>query len=631
MRRLFTSFNFLLALSLVSLGYTAVSAKTIEKIEILGNRYVLDKEILDEIQSREGSRFDEALIVEDLKRIYNMGYFQKPGLEARPEENADGNIELSFVVQENPAVRQIEVFGNEVVSEVNAFDIFKDLQGKPENLPLLSQKIQELEGQYLQNGYIVARITDLKTNDDGVLQIYVDEGQLEEIVFKGNEKTKAGFLHHLIKNTSVDQAYNEKEFSRDFKRIKNTGYFSNVSRMVYPSETGNGYTLEITVQEKRNTSIGLGGGINSNAGLFGNLNLKVGNIRGQGETLSINGMLGSGIGANSAFNNTRLFRRGNLTQVGANYSIPYFRNSQYALRLYSSFLNGPNYLVDLTEQMNARAGFAFSRRLDSNNQISLATSYNFMNLDERDDLDEDEPSYIDIISKNIRQETGVSKKASRRRARQIREKQLDDGQFISTRLSHSFVELDSNSKPRDGWRNNLAIEPAVSFGDMSSFTKLSTNTTRYFALPGDSTFLVNARTGYQVLGNTPQFNQFRLGGANGVRGYRQFSELGLGTEMAIGTTEIRSPIYNAIPYLKRNKYLKQVDFAVFADAGIVGGNEKINRFSERLNRALSVGFGLRVNLPLVGGLRVDLGFPLLEAISEDPTFMRLNFGAADRF
>ncbi len=118
---------------------------------------------------------------------------------------------------------------------------------------------------------------------------------------------------------------------------------------------------------------------------------------------------------------------------------------------------------------------------------------------------------------------------------------------------------------------------------------------------------------------------------NGVRGYRQFTDLGVGTKLLLSTAEVRSPLYNLIPVMKSNKFLSNVDFAFFADAGLVGGNSRLNRVSNRLGRAASVGFGLRLNLPLVGALRVDLGFPLIQALTKNSSFMRLNFGAADQY
>ncbi len=621
---------FILFASLIPAKAIFAPAK-INKVVIEGNRYLDQDEILAVLKSQPGMTFDKDLILEDLKNIYRLGYFDKTGLEARPEENSDGSIDIYFAVKENPPITDIEIYGNKTIGQIDSYASFSELIGKPENINILGQKIQALESQYLNQGYIVARVKDIDIDSKGTLKIFVDEGIIEEIVYSGNEKTKTGYLNHLMSNTERNQPYNEKSFSKDFKKLQGTGYYSNVSRSVTPAANGNGYLLEIKLQEKRNTSIGLGGGINSNAGLFGNLNLQVGNVHGQGETLSLNGMLGSGYGANSAFNNSQLFRRGNLTQVTARYNMPYLNNSDYSFGLFSTFSKGPNYLIDLSNQTNINAGFNVGKSLDDFNKLNYSAAYNFINIKDFN-LDPSEKSYIDIISKNIQDLYGVKNgDIARQEARKLRKKQLVSGQYISNKFSYSHVDLDNPSKPRDGWKTRLGVEPSLSFGSINSFTKFDGSVTKYSKLPWNSTFVMNARTGYELFGDIPQFTQFRLGGMNGVRGYKQFTDLGLGTKLALGTAELRSPLYNLIPAFKSNKFLNNVDFAFFADAGLIGGNSRLNDISKRLNQAASVGFGIRVNLPIVGALRVDLGFPLIQALSKNSGFMRLNFGAADQY
>lgn len=606
------------------------ATQKINRVIVEGNRYLSSDEILAVVKSQPGTTLNKDLILEDLKNIYRLGYFDKTGLEARPEENADGSIDIYFKVNENPPITDIEIYGTKAISDIDSYRIFSDLIGKPENINLLGQRIQLLEAQYLSQGYIVARVKDIDIESDGTLKIYVDEGLIQEIIYSGNDKTKKGYLDHLVTNTEINSPYNEKNFSKDFKKIQGTGYYSNVSRMVTPSADGNGYILEIKVQEKRSTNLGLGGGINSNAGLFGNVNLQVGNVRGQGETLSINGMLGSGFGANSAFNNSQLFKRGNLTQVTARYNMPYFRNSDYNVGIFSTFSKGPNYLVDLSDQLNLNAGISASKALDDYNRLSYTAAYNLINI-KNADLGADEKSYIDIISKHIKNQEGISLAAARKEAKSLRAAQLVNGQYLSNKFNYSHVDLDSTTKPRDGWKSRFGIEPALAFGDITSFTKLDSSVTRYSKLPWNSTFILNARSGYQLFGDIPQFTQYRLGGMNGVRGYRQLSDLGIGTKLLISTAEVRSPLYNLIPIIKSNKFLNNVDFALFADAGMIGGNTRLNRYSNRLNQAASVGFGIRINLPLVGALRVDIGFPLIQALTKKSSFFRLNFGAADQY
>ena len=84
-----------------------------------------------------------------------------------------------------------------------------------------------------------------------------------------------------------------------------------------------------------------------------------------------------------------------------------------------------------------------------------------------------------------------------------------------------------------------------------------------------------------------------------------------------------------MPPLQKFKILKNVDFALFADAGVIGGDSRLNLITDRLSRAAAVGFGLRVNVPLVGALRFDVGFPLIQALTNKTKLYRFNFGPAN--
>jgi len=606
----------------------ASDGKIISHIEIEGNRLVTDQEILDVINTYPGAQLDKDQIMMDLKHVFELGYFDRDSLEALPSQLADGTVVLKFVVKENPPITDLEIYGVSSLDQVNAYESFMPLVGKPENIQLITHKIQELESLYLSEGYIIARVKDIDIDSDGTLKIYVNEGLISDIIFTGNKKTKRSFLDHVTSNTKAGEPYNEKTFSKDFKRLNGTGYFSNVTRAVIPNEGDDSYTLEIKVQEKRTINVGLGGGMNSNAGLFGNVNLSAANVKGKGHTLNVNAMVGSGFGVNSTFNdNSSLFRRDNITQIGVNYSVPYFMDKQgRSISYRTNYFKGPNYLVDLSKQSTASLGTSVSQRLDNKTSLRVGTNYSVVDLDDRDRAE-----YLDIISGNISELDGVKESVARDEAKAIRKEQLEDGQLINLSANIVHADLDDARKPRDGWKTRLGVEPNLAIGDLSSFTKLNASVTRYIPAPKKSSFVFNLRAGHELLGDIPQFTQYRLGGMSGVRGYRQFSELGVGRNMLIGTAEFRTPIYNVMPPLKKFGFLKNLDVAAFFDAGVLGGNTRNNRVSERLSRAMSAGVGLRINLPLVGGLRVDFGFPLIEALTEDPNFFRINFGVSNRF
>lgn len=629
---------------------------TIVDIQTKGNRLVLREEIIEILDSYIGGPYDREKIKNDLLKIYELGYFDKKSLEAKPYKTDEGVI-LVYQLAENKAITALEIYGNRAIEEVDIYGIFMPLVGKPENVNLIADKIKELESAYAQKGYIVARVNDIDLEADGTLKIYMEEGLLTDIKFTGNEKTKESYLKHVLQETKLGAAYNENDFLKDFKRLQSTGYYSEIRRSLIPNVDGKGYTLNVAVQEKRTISIGAGGGVNTRSGLFGNVTFSAGNLRGKGEKFALNGTAGSGLGSNNTFDsNTRLFRRRRIVNLNARYTVPYFRDSNNTFNYSAELYDGPSFVVDLADQTKTSLGLGLTKPLTDRDLLRGQISANYISLDNRRDneyrdfltgaiLDRDGININDRFEDNtrdyiraVRRTRGVSRRRARaivrsaqREANRRRDNQLDDGLYASFRGSYIFNNLDNAQRPRRGWKNVVRVEPVGSIGDFDSFVKSSASATKYFPLPKDSTFVVHGRVGYDVFDNMPDFSQFRLGGVRGVRGYRPFSELGVGTRLGLASTELRTPLYNIVPQFKKIKFMRGIDLAFFADAGLVGGNSSLNNLSDRLNRALSVGLGVRVKLPLVGAIRVDLGVPLVEALVDDTRFFRVNFNVAERF
>lgn len=613
----------------------------ISRIEISGNHLLTDEDIKKVITSYPGMQVSRDIILDDLRKIFNLGYFPAQGVTAKPYQQDDGSIVLEFVVTENPPVSDLIVYGNYSNSGIDAYSYFSDLIGKPENTRAISEKIQALEQEYFSKGFIVARVKDIDLDSAGRLKIFIDEGIISEIVYTGNARTKASFLKHLISNTNINEPYNELDFSKDFKRLRGVGYFNNVSRVVRPSETDNGYVLEIQLQEKEKyTSLGIGGGVNSSAGIFGNATLARGNIKGKGETLNVSALLGSGLGAGSTLNtNSNFVRRGRFTSINASYSIPYFHDTRYTLTNTLNLSKGPNFAVDLSKQTTASLGTGISRGFGENHVFRLNANANYIDVQDRD-----RSQYINDVAKNIAEIDNLTNEEilskggkdflggrmgiARAEARKIRDEQIVKGFYFGINPSYSFADLDDPARPRSGWRSRFGLNPNVGLGEINSYSKLNGSATKYIPVGEKSSFIFNARGGYELFGDIPQFDKYRLGTSTGVRGYRQFSQLGVGNKLLISTSEFRTPMYNIARPLKKYKWSKNLDFAVFADAGMVGGDVRLNRVTDRLSQAASVGFGVRVNLPLVGALRFDIGFPLVSALIDDKLF-RLNFGPAD--
>src|SRR5262249_32470600 len=88
---------------------------TVEDVKVEGNRLVPTEDILGVVKTRRGDKFDRDQVLEDLKAINGLGYFDDRNLQVVPEMGT-GGVLLKIRVTENAPVTQFAFEGNQVLS-----------------------------------------------------------------------------------------------------------------------------------------------------------------------------------------------------------------------------------------------------------------------------------------------------------------------------------------------------------------------------------------------------------------------------------------------------------------------------------------------------------------------------------
>ena len=254
---------------------------TVDDVKIEGNRLVPTEDILGVVKTKRGDKFDRDVLLQDLKAINGMGYFDDRSLQALPEMK-DGGVLLKIRVQENAPITQFSFDGNEALNSEELSKVFASQLGKPQNLNDLSSSIDKVESLYHEKGFLLARVTDVKDDPDGNISLKVNEGQIESIQIGGNRKTKDFIIRSGLK-VKPGMVYNEKQLTADLRQLYAKGFFQDIRRSLQPSPTNpDKYVLKVEVDEKRTGSVGMGGGVDSVAGPFGSLSFSDNNFRGKG-------------------------------------------------------------------------------------------------------------------------------------------------------------------------------------------------------------------------------------------------------------------------------------------------------------------------------------------------------------
>ena len=614
---------------------TAVPNLTVDDVKIEGNRLVETDDILKVVKTKRGDKYDREQVVQDLRAINNLGYFDDRSLKVEPQLS-NGGVLLKIRVQENAPVSQFSFQGNHVLSTEEIHKIFADQLEKPQNLNQLTAAIDKVEAAYHEKGFVLARVTDVKDDPDGSIALKINEGIIDDVQVAGNHKTKDFIVRNAVKLKS-GQVYNEKQLTNDLRKLFANGYFQDIRRSLSPSaKDSEKYTLKVEVEEKRTGSINAGGGVDTIYGPFGTLGFSDGNFRGRGQLLSFNGQLGSGMFGNVTNNlnngGSNFVSQQRTWQMQADWVEPNFKNTgtQLGLSLFGRNMN--SFLIEDTQQQTVGASVNLSKQLTSKVSANLGLSAedtllrNVANLTSTGQL-------IDQMATRL-----CSKAmwrfcqhihAAQAYANNVRNNMMKGGAYLSVSPSLVFDTRDNKLSPTQGTLARLTVSPSVGLG--GAFMKAGINVSNYKRITSETTFATNFQAGTSV-GSVPGFASYSLGGFNGIRGYRQFTDLGLGSNMLMMRAEIR----HSLPFTKNSdnsivkSIHKNVKVAFFTDAGQVSGQNIYNNLLARNDSAASAGISLRMNLPMVGSIRIDYGYPLLSTLlgSRVP---RVTFGFGDKF
>ena len=525
--------------------------KTIMEIKFSGVTEATEGAARAALTMHVGDAVTEEGLVKDRDAIYATGYFYDlyPTFEQVPE-----GVVLTYNVLENPELKEVKLEGNTVESTESLMELITVKNGELLNSRTLQENVQAIQEKYRADGYILAKITDLNIAQDGTLTIKISEGTLEGYKVKGNKKTKEYVILREMRQ-KVGEPFNANQARRSMQRVYNLGFFEDVNVKMNPGVEPNAVVMEIDVKEKRTGSFGIGAGYSSSDGMVGTLSVSDTNFRGMGDTISLSyEMSGDDTDARGY---TFMYRRPWLDK----------KETAGTLRIYNRTYEYDDY----DEDGNHKESFM---RKYSGGEVTISRpmseySTNFVTLRNRQD------KYVKHT------ETGNAGNRSNNTA-------WINSNFGTTRsvtLEHVTDTRDNVYEPTMGARASLSAEFA-GFGGDFNYQKYIAGDTHYLKAGRSQVFVLRGQYGISR-GSISEYSQFRMGGQDTIRGYRE--DQFRGTRMALASIEYRFPI------------VSKVTGALFAD---YGGAWTSGFTPENLYGSIGIGLGL--NTP-IGPLRLDYG------------------------
>jgi outer membrane protein insertion porin family len=192
----------------------------IVRITILGNEKVAEDVIRSQIKSEENESLSIPQLRNDLKSIYETGFFTDVIVDLR---DVEGGKEVVFIVVEKPSIRSILISGNVKIETPKIREKLDISPGAILNMEKLRQTADIIEGLYSSEAYYRAKVDHRVHYLDGNqvdIEFIIEEGRkgyVKKIRFHGNEhfwarklrkrmKTKKkGWFWWLLKRGMLDE------------------------------------------------------------------------------------------------------------------------------------------------------------------------------------------------------------------------------------------------------------------------------------------------------------------------------------------------------------------------------------------------------------------------------------------
>ncbi len=504
-----------------------------------------------------GDTFDTDAAMRDINAIKNIGYFYDAYETIR--EVPEG-VMVTYHMLENPVLKDITISGNTVYETDELQKVMTVKRNEILNSNTLHDNMAALTEKYRGDGYILMKITDINVDQVGVLSVKINEGVLEGYKVSGNKKTKDYVVTREMRQ-KVGEPFNAKLARRSMERVYNLGFFEDVNAKMLPGVEPNAVIMEVEVKERNTGTFGVGAGYSTRDGLLGMVNIGDKNFRGTGDSVSV-------IYETSADDT-------DAHGFSFSYRKPWLDSKETAgiLRIFNRTYEFADYDTDggLKER--------YMRRY-TGGELTLSRphseySTNYITLRQRKD------SYVRHVSDGKYGDRSGSDY----------QKWRDDnfGTTRSIEYQHITDTRDNIYNPSHGQRVVLSSEFGGLLGGDFKFQKFYVDHSQFYKA-GNHSQVWALRGAYGLAhGDMTEFNQFRVGGQNSLRGYRddQFR----GNRMLLATLEYRFPLS------------KKVQGIFFGDCGGAWAN---GFFPDGGDIYGSLGMGLALNTPF-GPLRLDYG------------------------
>ena len=544
----------------------------ISKVDVKGLEKISKEEVLKNVQLKEGDQFIPQQAIDGAQKIFQTGLFAS--VEPSVDREANNTVAITYIVEENPIVKDIEITGNTLFTEAQLEKALGIKEGEMLNGNLLNPDNNGIVKLYTKEGYTTARIENINVSKEGDIKIGLTEGMVDSVIFKKvnskreNERSSEyraklrtkPYIFERSQSVKPGEILEAKNVEATIRDLYRTGIFTSIEPVVTGKENNpNARSVEFLVEERPTTTINGSISYGTSVGLVGGIKLADTNFLGRGQEASLN---------------LEASNKGDKT-FDISWFDPWIRN---------------------TERIQAGASVYWRETVD----------------DDAGPLDVEKVKRIGTrwtIGKGLNDKIYVRLSARYDHYKEILgSKQINDKyNLIAITPSLIYDSRDNSFAPTKGIYSTLTYEKGDLIKDKRKYDQFEADLRAYHHTFFKDKNVMAYRVVWGSTGSgTPDALRFSVGGAETLRGYEYGKFEGFNKFHA--TVENRTQI---------NKTLQFVTFFDIGNAwqkSTVVGGRKINtpdrhNASNFADLKKGVGVGIRLNTP-IGPLRFDYGWPL---------------------
>lgn len=251
-------------------GLAAATEKSavVKSVEIQGNKAVSTESIMAKIKTRSGQSYYAQMARDDIKRLYEMGFFSDIALDL---EDEDGGVKVIFRVEERPVIEEIRIEGARLIGRSGLLQKMKSKTGQYLNLSLLKEDLAVIKKEYERKGLPDAKIDHAVTTDAATAKanivISITEGRrtrIRNIFVDNNRHFSDTKILGLIKTKRAwifsAGLFKEEELNEDLERIKafylKNGYLDAKADYRLDYDSRRDLYIRLTVEEGKQYTVG---------------------------------------------------------------------------------------------------------------------------------------------------------------------------------------------------------------------------------------------------------------------------------------------------------------------------------------------------------------------------------------